>query len=318
MASYYPQIEPYDHGMLEVGDGNQVYWETCGNPEGKAVLVLHGGPGSGCTTGVRRLFDPDAYRIILFDQRSCGRSLPHASDPLTSLSANTTAHLLADIELLRRHLGVERWLIYGGSWGCVLGLAYAQEHRERVSEMLLTGVAMGRRRETDLLTRGLGGLFPDAWARFRDAVPVTDRGGDLIDAYARLLNDPDEAVRAAAAQAWCDWEMAMVPTSPPNPRYERVEFRMAFARIVTHYWRHGSWIEEGRLLERAGSLAGIPGIIVQGSLDLGNLLGTPWELAHAWPGCELVVIDQAGHDSGTPGIVEALVAATDRFASAIG
>ncbi len=318
MASHYPPIEPYDHGMLEVGDGNQVYWETCGNPEGKAALVLHGGPGSGCTAGARRLFDPAAYRIILFDQRGCGRSLPHASDPRTSLSANTTGHLLADIELLRQHLGVERWLIYGGSWGSALGLAYAQKHRERVSELLLTGVATGRRRETDLLTRGLGGLFPDAWARFRDAVPVTDRDGDLIDAYARLLNDPDEAVRADAAREWCNWEMAMVPTSPPNPRYQRAEFRMAFARIVTHYWRHGSWLEEGRLLAQAGSLAGIPGIIVQGSLDLGNLLGTPWKLAHAWPGCELVFIDEAGHDSGTPGIVDALVAATDRFASAIG
>ncbi|MEP7215545.1 MAG: alpha/beta fold hydrolase, partial [Anaerolineaceae bacterium] len=204
MASSYPEIEPYDHGMLDVGDGNRVYWETCGNPGGKAALVLHGGPGSGCTPGMRRLFDPSAYRIILFDQRGCGRSTPHASDPRTGLGTNTTEHLLADIELLRQHLAVDRWLVFGGSWGSALGLAYALGHRQQVSELLLTGVATGWRRETDLLTRGLGRLFPEAWARFRDAVPVQDRDGDLIDAYARLLNGPDEAERTRAAQEWCN------------------------------------------------------------------------------------------------------------------
>ena len=315
MAGYYPAIEPYERGMLDVGDGNQVYWEACGNPEGKPALVLHGGPGSGCTVGVRRLFDPQAYRIILFDQRGCGRSEPHASDLSTDLSTNTTQHLLADIELLRKHLGVDRWLVFGGSWGCALGLAYAEANPARVSELLLTGVATGRRAETDLLTRGLGGLFPEAWARFRDGVPAAEREGDLIEAYSRLLNDPDESVRTKAARDWCDWEMAMVPTSPPNPRYERAAFRLGFARLVTHYWRHGSWLEDGVLLRQAGSLGGIPGVIVQGSLDLGNLVGGPWQLAHAWPGCELVLIDEAGHDSGTPGIVEALGAATDRFAA---
>jgi proline iminopeptidase len=315
VAGRYPEIEPYEHGTLDVGDGNLVYWESCGNPEGKPAVVLHGGPGSGCTTGARRYFDPDAYRVILFDQRGCGRSTPHASDPRTGLTSNTTPHLLADMELLRRHLEVDRWLLFGSSWGSVLGLAYAERHPERVSEMVLGGIATGRRAETELLTRGLGRLFPEAWARFRAGVPAADRDGDLAGAYHRLLDDPDPAVRAKAARDWCDWEVAIVPTSPPNPRYERPTFRLAFARIVTHYWRHGSWLEEGALLQGAAGLTGIPGILVQGSLDLGNLLGTPWELNHAWPGSELVLVDDAGHDHANPGIVEGLVAATDRFAA---
>jgi proline iminopeptidase len=275
----YPEIGPYEHGMLGVGDGHLVYWEACGNPRGKPAVVLHGGPGSGCGPGVRRYFDPDAYRIVLFDQRGCGRSTPHASDPGSDLASNTTAHLLADLELLRRHLGVDRWLVFGGSWGSVLGLAYAERHPDRVSEMVLSGVATGRRAETDLLTRGLGRLFPEAWGRFRDGVPAADRDGDLADAYARQLGDPDPAVRAKAARNWCDWETAIIPTSPPHPRFADPAFPMAFARLVTHYWRHGSWLEEGVLLEQAGRLAAIPGVLVQGMLDLGNLLGTPWELA---------------------------------------
>jgi proline iminopeptidase len=315
MTRGYPEIEPYEHGMLDVGDGHLVYWETCGNPRGRPAVVVHGGPGSGCTPGARRYFDPEAYRIILFDQRGCGRSRPHASEPRADVRANTTAHLLADMERLRRHLGVDRWLLFGASWGSVLGLAYAERHPERVSELVLAGVATGRRAETDLLTRGLGRLFPEAWARFRDGVPAADRDGDLADAYARLLADPDPAVHAKAARDWCDWEIASVPTSPPHPRYRRPEFRLAFARIVTHYWRHGSWLEEGVLLGQAGRLAGIPGVLVQGQLDLGNLLGTPWKLAHAWPGSELVLVDDAGHDAANPGIIGALTAATDRFAT---
>jgi proline iminopeptidase len=315
MVGVYPEIEPYEHGMLDVGDGNLVYWEVCGSPQGKPAVVLHGGPGSGCTAGARRLFDPGRYRIVLFDQRGCGRSRPHASDPRIDLATNTTEHLLADIELLRRHLGVERWLVFGGSWGSVLGLVYAQRHPQRVSGLVLTGVATARRAEVELLTRGLGRLFPEALARFRDGVPAADRDGGLADAYHRLLGDPDPAVREKAARGWCDWEEAIVPTSPrPNPRYARPEFRMAFARIVTHYWRHDHFLDDGIVLRQAGRLAGIPGVIVQGSLDLGNLLGTAWELAHAWPGCELQLVDEAGHDSSHPGITDALIAATDRLA----
>ncbi|MDB1086671.1 prolyl aminopeptidase [Streptomyces sp. ACA25] len=311
----YPEIEPYEHGMLDVGDGNLVYWEVCGNPRGKPAVFVHGGPGSGCNAGMRRCFDPAAYRIVLFDQRNCGRSTPHASDPDTCLDSNTTPHLLADMEQLRQRLGIDRWLVFGGSWGAALGLLYAERYPERVTELVLTGLATGRRAETDLLTRGLGHVFPQEWERFRSAVPAAERDGDLAAAYRRLLHDPDPAVRDKAARDWCAWEEAIVPAAPkPFLRYQDPAFRMAFARLVTHYWSHGSWLEEGIVLREAGRLAGIPGVIVQGTLDLGNLLGTPWELVRAWPEGELVLVDEAGHFAGAPGISDALLAATDRFA----
>ncbi|HZB51275.1 MAG TPA: prolyl aminopeptidase [Mycobacteriales bacterium] len=313
MAGRYPEIEPYEQGMLDVGDGNLVYWGTSGNPAGKPAVVLHGGPGSGCSPLTRRLFDPAAYRVVQLDQRNCGRSTPHASEPATSLAANTTGHLLADLELLRGRLGIERWLVWGASWGSALGLTYAERHPDRVSELVLAGLATGRRRETDLLTRGLGRLFPLAWERFRAGVPAAERDGDLTVAYSRLLESPDETVRAEAARDWCAWEDAMLPTSPPATRYLDPRFRLAFARIVTHYWSHGSWLEEGVVLREAGRLAGIPGVIVQGTLDLGNLLGTAWELARAWPDAELEMIEESGHGGGGTAVA-AMVAATDRFA----
>lgn len=309
----YPEIEPYDHGMLDVGDGQLVYWEVCGNPEGKPAGVLHGGPGAGGTTHARRYFDPEAYRVVLFDQRGCGRSTPHASAPDADLSVNTTEHLLADMERLRARLGIERWLLFGSSWGSVLGLAYAQRFPDRVTELLAAGVATDRQAEVDLLTRGLGPMFPDAWARLRAGVAESDRDGDLATAYNRLLFDADPRVRAKAARDWCDWENAIVPTSPPNPRYADPDFRLAFARLVTHYFAHGCWLPDGSLLRDAGRLSGIPGVIVQGRLDLSNLSGTPWELAAAWPGCELVIIEGAGHGGGT-GEMAAKLAALDRFA----
>jgi proline iminopeptidase len=305
----YPEIEPYEHGTLDVGHGNLVYWEVCGNPDGKPALVLHGGPGSGCTPGVRRYFDPDAYRIVLFDQRGCGRSTPDAGDPVVDLTVNTTDHLLADIEQLRELLGIDKWLVFGGSWGSVLGLVYAERFPDRVFELVLTGLATGRRSETDLLTRGLGGVFPDAWARFRAGVPNPD--GDLADAYFHALSDPDRAVRAKASRDWCDWEDAIVPTSPPSPRYDDPAFRLTFARLVTHYWRHGSFLDDGVVLREAAALKGIPGVVVQGALDFNNMVGTPWLLAEVW-GCELVMIQDAGHDS-RGSMVDALITATDRF-----
>ncbi|MEV5384622.1 alpha/beta fold hydrolase [Streptomyces sp. NPDC052721] len=239
--------------MLAVGDGNRVHWETCGNPEGKPALVLHGGPGSGRTPYARRLFDPAAYRIVLLDQRGSGRSTPHASRHDTDMSVNTTAHLLADLELLRRHLGVERWLVWGVSWGSVLALRYAQTHPGVVSELVLTGVATGSDAEVELLTRGLGRLFPAAFETF-----LGDGDGDGGDAGER---DGD-----------------------------------------------------GVVLRDARRLQGIPGTLVQGSLDFGNLLGIVRRLHHAWPGSELVIVDDVGHTVGAPGMAEALVAATDRYA----
>jgi proline iminopeptidase len=311
----YPETSPYQHGMLDVGDGNHLYWEQCGNPAGKPALVLHGGPGSGCTTGHRRWFDPNRYRVVLLDQRNCGRSSPHAADPATDLSANTTQHLLADLELLRTTLDIERWLVFGGSWGSVLALAYAERFPERVSELVLFAVATGRQAEVDLLVRGLGPLFPEAWADFHEAAGDLGADGDLPAAYARRLASPSADERDAAARAWCAWEDAIVPTMPPSERYFDPWFRVGFARIVNHYWSNGSFLDpDGVLLAEAGRLAGIPGVIVQGRLDFGNLTGTPWLLDHAWPDGRLVLVDEGAHETSTPGMAATLLAATDKFA----
>lgn len=317
MTTLYPPAESYTHGLLPVRDGNQLYWEECGNPRGKPALVLHGGPGSGCTPGMRRFFDPARYRVILFDQRNCGRSTPHASDPATSLAANTTPHLLADIEQLRTTLGIDRWLVFGMSWGSTLALAYAESHPGQVSEIVLAAVTTTRPEETDWLYRGAGRFFPEAWERFRDGVPPAERDGDLVEAYARLLEHHDPAIREKAAADWCAWEDAVVATNPggaPNPRYADPRFRMAFARIVTHYFRHNAWLEDGQLLREAGRLSGIPGVLIHGRLDISSPLSTAWRLAQAWPGSELVIVEHSGHSSAEPGMAGAIVAATDRFA----
>jgi proline iminopeptidase len=303
--------------MLDVGDGNHIYWEVCGNPDGKPAVVLHGGPGSGCSTEMRRYSDPRTYRIILFDQRGCGRSTPHASDLRIDLSVNTIEHLLADIELLRQHLAIDRWLLFGGSWGSTLGLVYAERHPERVTEIVLAGVTTTRRSEIEWLYHGVAPLFPEQWARFRAGVPEDERDGDLVGAYYRLLQNPDPTIHVKAAQDWCDWESALVSVdleAKPDPRRSGIAFQLAFARIVTHYFYHKAWLEDGVLLRRAGKLTGIPGILIHGRLDLAAPLVTAWELAQAWPDSELVVVSGAGHSSTDPGMNEALVAATDRFA----
>jgi proline iminopeptidase len=314
----HPPIEPYATGMLDVGDGNAVYWETCGNPDGKPALVVHGGPGSGCSTGMRRSFDPARYRGILFDQRGCGRSTPHASDPATDMSVNTTEHLLADMERLREHLGVERWLLYGGSWGSSLSLAYAERHPERVSEIVLVAVGTTRRSEIDWLYRGVGRFFPDAWERFRAGVPEADRDGDLLAAYARLMNDPDPEVRRRAAHDWTAWEDAVISLESkgrPGAYSDRPpDELLAFVRICTHYFANGGWLEEGALLRDTQRLEGIPGVLIHGRLDLGGPLITAWELARAWPGAELHVIEDSGH-TGSPDMAAAIGRALDRFAA---
>ncbi|WP_328222771.1 prolyl aminopeptidase [Streptomyces sp. NBC_00104] len=315
----YPEIEPYDHGMLDVGDGNRVYWEVCGNPRGKPAVMLHGGPGSRANAWFRRLFDPEAYRIVLFDQRGCGRSTPSASAYETDMSVNTTDRLIADLELLRRHLGIVRWLVWGVSWGSALGLRYAQTHPESVTELVLTGVATGSDAEVALLTRGLGQFFPEAFERFLAELPEDERDGNLPAAYNRLLESPDAAVRARAARAWTDWETAIAAQPPRSvPRYEDPVFRYSFARTVTHYWGNGHFFgeggDDGAVLRDASRLNGIPGTLVQGSLDPGNLLGIVWRLHHAWPGSELVLIDDVGHNAGAPDLAAALVEATDKYA----
>jgi proline iminopeptidase len=317
MTPLYLEIEPYEHGMLEVGGGNAIYWETCGNPRGKPALVLHGGPGSGCTRWHRRLFDPAAYRIILFDQRNCGRSTPHASAPDTDLSGNTTANLLADIEMLHDHLKVNRWLLLGGSWGSLLALAYAEAYAARVSEIVLWGATTGRRIEFDWLFRGgVAILFPEQWQHLRDSLPMTARDGDIVEAYYRLLNDPDPAVRERSALAWCTWESA-TPSWPPAPglapRFNDPAYRMAFARIVTHYVRSYAWLENDAILRDASVLAAIPGVVVSGRFDFQAPLGWAWDLHRAWPGAKLVVVEDAGHDASNAGITRELIRATDEF-----
>ncbi|TMR16098.1 prolyl aminopeptidase [Nonomuraea turkmeniaca] len=316
----YPPIEPYDHGMLDVGDGNLVYWEVCGNPEGKPAVVVHGGPGSGCSLSMRKTFDPERYRIVLFDQRNCGRSRPHASDPATDLSANTTPHLIADMELLREHLGIDRWLLYGGSWGSTLILAYAEAHPERVSEIVIPAVTTTRRFEIDWLYRGVGRFFPEEWERFRQGVPEADRDGDtfaLLAAYSRLLADPDPAVREKAALDWVTWEDAVISletNGKPNAYSDRpADAVMAMTRICSHYFSNGAWLEEGVLLREAGRLAGIPGVLIHGRLDLGGPPDTAWHLAQAWPDAKLVVVNDSGH-TGSETMRKEIFAALDAFA----
>jgi len=313
----YPVIEPYQTGVLDVGDGHSLYWEVCGHPDGKPAVVLHGGPGSGCSPGMRRQFDPQRYRVVLFDQRNSGRSTPWAGEPEVELSANTTAHLVADVERLREHLGIDRWLVWGGSWGVTLAFAYAQAHPERVTELALAAITNGDRRETDWITRDMGRVFPREWHRFRDGVPAADRDGDLAVAYSRLLHDADPAVRARAAQDWCEWEdthVSLAPGHEPSLAVADPGFQLAFARLVTHYWGNGCFLEPGQLLRDAHRLTGIPGVMVHGRFDVSGPLDTAWRMHAAWPDSELVVLGDAGHSGGA--MSGALVEALDRFAAA--
>jgi proline iminopeptidase len=318
--SLYPPIEAHETGRLDVGDGHLVHWESAGNPDGRPVVFLHGGPGGGCLPVHRRFFDPQRYRIVLFDQRGCGRSRPHASEADADLSTNTTWHLVADMERLREHLGIERWQVFGGSWGSTLALAYAQRHRERVLELVLRGVFTMRRWELDWYygAGGAGALFPEWRDRFLAPVPEAERD-DCIAAYHHLLHDPDPAVHEPAAVAWSTWEAATI-TLLEQPdliaQFADPAFALAFARIENHYFVHAGWLDEGQLLDGAGALADLPGVIVQGRYDVATPAVTAWELHRAWPGSELVVVPDAGHAVTEPGIIDALVRATDRFAAA--
>ena len=298
MVELHPPIEPYDRGMLDVGDGNLVYWETCGNPDGKPAVMVHGGPGQGCVPNMRRMFDPRRYRAVLFDQRGCGRSTPHASDPGTDLRHNTTDHLVADMELLREHLGIERWLLTGGSWGTTLALVYAERHPHRVSEVMLSAISTTRRSEIDWLYRGVRRFFPEEWERFRRGAGV-GRDDDLVAAYARLLEDPDPRVRHPAANAWRTWEdvvLSLEGKAEPVVHDGRPDDDLlAFVRLTAHYYAHAGWLEENAVIRDAGRLAGIPGVLIHGRLDLSCPVDTAWELAAAWPGAELLVDDHSGH-----------------------
>lgn len=318
MQDQFPAIEPYDSGMLDVGDGQRVYWECCGNPVGKPALFLHGGPGSGSTPGQRRFFDPDAYSVVLFDQRGSGRSRPLATAPDADLRTNTTAHLITDIEALRQLHGIERWTaILGLSWGTTLGLAYAQTHPQRVKALVLGFVTTTSRREVEWITRDVGRIFPQEWDRFAAVVPDSLRHLSLVDAYATLLADADPAIREHVAREWCAWEdahVALTPGHQPNPRYEDSEFRHRFARLVTHYWRHAAFLEEDQLLRDAAILNGIPGVLIHGRYDVSSPLETAWRLSQRWTTSELHVLDDAGHGGGDT-FLPTVVSALNRFAA---
>jgi proline iminopeptidase len=316
MRGMFPAIEPRDTGMLAVGDGHELYWERCGNPAGVPAVFLHGGPGSGCSPNHRRLFDPDRFDVVLFDQRGAGRSRPLASDPDADLSTNTTGHLIADIEMLREYLGIERWIVVGMSWGSTLGLAYAEAHRQRVRGLLLALVTTTSRREVDWITRDVGRIFPREWDGFSDAVPLALRHLPLVDAYAILLFDPDQAVRDRAAREWCAWEdahVSMAPDHKPNPRYEDPEFRLRFARLVTHYWRNAGFLDDGQLLRDARTLNGIPGVLISARYDVSGPLEVAWRLSRAWTTSRLEVIGDAGHGGGEA-FLSAVIGALDEIA----
>lgn len=303
--------------MLPVSGSDSLYWEVCGNALGKPAVVLHGGPGSGCAVWHRQLFDPTRYRVVLFDQRGCGRSRPHASDPGTDLSENNTDNVISDIERLRIYLKIPKWLVLGGSWGSALALAYAQRFPDSVTELVLFGVTTGSRQEFDWLFRdGLSAFFPQAWERRLQAVPESDRAGDIVEAYCRLLQDPDEGVRTRAAHAWCLWESATPewpPTSELAPRFRDPAFALAYARLVTHYVRHDGWLGDGRVLHEIARLENISGVLVNGRFDFQSPMGNAWRLHRAWPRSELVIVDNAGHRPEGE-ITSELVKAADRFA----
>lgn len=312
LKGLYPSIEPYQHGMLPVDGGHVIYWEACGNPQGKPVVFLHGGPGGGCSKDHRRLFDPKKYRIVLFDQRGCGRSTPYAS-----LDHNTTWDLVSDIETLRTFLQIEKWQVFGGSWGSTLALAYAQTHPEHVSELILRGIFLVREKELSWYYQsGASWIAPDRWEEFLAPIPRSEQD-DLMHAYRRLLTGTDEAKKLAAAKAWSRWEGSTV-TFAYNPAladaFEDPHHAIAFARIENHYFVHRGFMDEGYLLMHASSLKDIPGIIVQGQYDLATPAKSAWDLHQVWPQSELHLIQQAGHAYNEPGILDQLIRATDRFA----
>src|ERR687893_519470 len=309
----YPKIEPYKSGHLDVGDGHSLYWELCGNPEGKPAVFLHGGPGGGSSPDHRRQFDPERYNVLVFDQRGCGKSTPYAS-----LEANTTAHLVADVERLREMAGIDKWLVFGGSWGSTLSIAYAQAHPERVTELVLRGIFLFDQYEVDWLYKegGASAVYPDKWDDFIGLIPEEERG-NLVEAYRRRLTseDPDEQLRAA--QAWSAWEgstVTLLPSKATIEHFTSPEIAVAIARIENHYMANGGWLTEGELLRGADKLRGIPGIIVQGRHDTCTPPKAAWALKKAWPEVDLQIVPDGGHLYNEPGILDGLIRATDRFA----
>ncbi len=311
----YPEIQPYRTGYLRVSPIHEIYYEECGNPGGKPAVFVHGGPGAGGDASPRRFFDPARYRIVLFDQRGSGRSKPHAE-----LRENTTQHLVADMERLRAELGIERWLVFGGSWGSTLALVYAETHPEAVTELVLRGIFLLRPSEIEwFYQQGASEIFADHWEEYLKPIPVEERG-DLLRAYYRRLTGPDEAAAMAAARAWSVWEGStshLFESATTVARFSNDEFAVALARIEAHYFINGGFLKTpDQILENAGRLRKIPGVIVQGRYDVVCPMISAWALHRAWPEAEFRLVPDAGHSAFEPGITHELITATDRFAQA--
>ena len=313
MRGFYPELQPFARGRMRVCELHEIYFEQCGDPQGKPVVVLHGGPGGGITPFLRRLHNPSLYHIILFDQRGCGNSTPHAE-----LSDNTTWDLVSDMEKLRTHLAIDRWQVLGGSWGSTLALAYAQKHTDRVTELILRGIFTLRKREIDwFYQEGASALFPDAWESFVAPIPPAERG-DLVTAYYQRLTGNDATERLTCARAWSQWE-ARTLSLRPNPAvidsFGADQFALAFGRIECHYFVNKGFFDiDGQLLAAAGRLRQVPGVIIQGRYDVVTPMETAWALHKAWPEAAFEIIPDAGHTATEPGITDAVIRATDRFA----
>ncbi|HWM29181.1 MAG TPA: prolyl aminopeptidase [Woeseiaceae bacterium] len=308
----YPPIEPFDTGHLDVGDGHTLYYEQSGNAGGKPVVFLHGGPGGGCTEKMRQFFDPERYRIVLFDQRGSGKSRPHAN-----LEANTTWHLVDDIERLRELLKIERWQVFGGSWGSTLALAYAETHPDRVTELVLRGIFMLRKKEIHwFYQNGASEIFPDRWQRFLEPIPAQERH-DLLHAYHKYLTSDDAAERLRAARAWSIWEgttCMLIPSEEIEKVFGAEEMALSMARIECHYFVNDGFMAENQLLKDIVRIRHIPAVIVHGRYDIVCPVTSAWELSQAWPEADLHIVPDAGHAAFEPGNVHELITATDRFA----
>lgn len=307
----YPEIEPYNQEFLKVSDIHTIYFEECGNPNGKPTLFIHGGPGGGIQPSYRQYFNPDKYRVILVDQRGCGKSTPFAE-----LRENTTQNLIEDFEKIRKKLNIDKWMLFGGSWGSTLGLAYAQAYPEVVTELVLRGIFLGREKELSwLYQHGASMVFPDMWEKYIEPIPVEQRK-DFISAYHSILTGDDEKLKQKAAIAWSVWEAStskLFVDKKSIDRYGEDKFSLAFARIECHYFKNKLFIEEAQLLNEAYKIKDIPGVIVQGRYDMVCPAVSAWDLHKVWPKAELDIIADAGHSISEPGILEALVRATDKF-----
>jgi proline iminopeptidase len=311
----YPAVEPYQSGLMDTSDGHRVYWEVCGNPRGKPAVVLHGGPGSGATPWWRQFFDPARYRVVLMDQRGCGRSLPNASDDRHALLNNTTPHLIADLEQLRDQLGIDRWLVFGASWGSTLGLAYAVTHPERVSELALWAVVTTRARDVHWLTHTMGDVYPHEFDQLLSVLPDNERGGNIPAAMNRMLLSDDPVVRDRAAVAWCAWEdrlATMTGNVKPHPRSSDPRARLGFARIVTHYFANHAFLPDDAITGNLHRLAGIPTFLLRGRLDIASPLRSAYEVANLIPDAQFEILESDAHGPGDA-TVQRLVEALDAF-----